>query len=70
MRLHAFGSFCDFVMTLFSILLDNCLMRFGDFLPVRDFRQVFLSKFNVFSIISFWSQFVSEISCFLLRVVF
>ncbi len=26
MRLHAFGSLCDFVMTLFSVLLDSCLM--------------------------------------------
>jgi hypothetical protein len=26
MRLHDFGSLCDFVMTLLSVLLDSCLM--------------------------------------------
>ena len=30
-RFHAFGSLCDFLMTLFFVLLDNCLMRFDAF---------------------------------------
>ncbi len=38
MRLHAFGSLCDFLMTLFFVLLDNCLMRLAAFLPLRDFQ--------------------------------
>ncbi len=41
MRLHAFGSLCDFLMTLFFVLLDNCLMRLAAFLPLRDFLREF-----------------------------
>jgi hypothetical protein len=37
MRLHAFGSLCDFVMTLFC-RLPKCLMRLDVFLFVMRFR--------------------------------
>jgi hypothetical protein len=45
MRLHAFGSLYDFVMIMFCVSLDNCLMRFDFGFAVTRFFPAEISCF-------------------------